>query len=171
MTPASASRSASSSSESSASCAGTPMMIWFVTVPEPAKEVMNSTRSPVRCLPVAGELGEDGLVHRLAEDAEAVEDDGARPRRAGRHGQPGPERVEEQGGAGRENEPAAQPVTRGPESFSIAAKNILTGARQRLSLKRHAPLATLPAGIRDPGVTGPTESPADEALGPRPQLR
>ena len=49
MTPALASRSASSSSESRAAWAGTPMMSWLVIVPEPAKEVTNSIRSPVRC--------------------------------------------------------------------------------------------------------------------------
>ena len=48
MTRASASLYASSSSDSRASCAGTPRMIWFVMVPDPAKELTSSTRSPVR---------------------------------------------------------------------------------------------------------------------------
>ena len=47
-TPALASRSASSSNERRATWAGTPMMSWLVIVPEPAKEVTNSSRSPVR---------------------------------------------------------------------------------------------------------------------------
>ena len=48
MTPASDSLYASSSSDSSARCPGTPRMSWFVTVPDPEKELTSSTRSPVR---------------------------------------------------------------------------------------------------------------------------
>ena len=97
ITWASASRSASLSSESSASSAGAPRVIWFVIVPEPAKELRNVDVAVPLGRPLLPKRREDAFVHDVAEDAETVEDD-RRGRRGLREGQPGPRGVEQQRG-------------------------------------------------------------------------
>jgi hypothetical protein len=46
-------------------------MIWLRTVPDPAKELMNSTRRPY-AKPLLLKCRENAIVHYLAQDAEAI---------------------------------------------------------------------------------------------------
>src|SRR6185369_7034907 len=104
--------------------------------------------------PVAGEGGEHGAVERVAEDAEAVDDDRPRPRLASAAGQPGPHRVEQQSApsapddeSGEAARPAGPLRGRGAEAshggVRISSRSPVGG----VFLKRPAPLATLLHGL------------------------